>query len=141
MIIPWHFLFLPSVNNLGLFDKIVPIKNGFWILLVGTGLLILPMKIGLLILPVGTGLLILQMKIRLLILSMGTELLILPMKIGFLILPVGTGLLMNNLSQVWIMGFDHGIESHLDKIILPWICIMGFSEYLLSIEFLGLRKD
>ena len=76
------FSFLPSVNNLRLFDKIVPIKNGLWILLVGTGLLILPMKIGLLILPVGT------------------EFLTLPMKIGFLILPVGTGFLMNNLPWV-----------------------------------------
>ena len=50
---------LPSINNLGLFDKIVSMKNGLRILPVGTGLLILPMKIGLLILLVGTGLLIL----------------------------------------------------------------------------------
>ena len=38
---------LPSVNNLGFFDEIVPMKNEFWILSVGTGLLMLPMKIGL----------------------------------------------------------------------------------------------
>ena len=44
---------LLSINNLGLFNKIVPMKNGLWILLVGTGLLTLPMKLGLLILPVG----------------------------------------------------------------------------------------
>ena len=56
-------------NNFGLFDKIMPMKNGFWILPVGTGLLILPMKIGLLILLI---------KIGLLILPMGTGLLILP---------------------------------------------------------------
>ena len=44
---------LPSINNLGLFDKIMPMKNGLWILIVGTGLLTLPMKLGLLILLVG----------------------------------------------------------------------------------------
>ena len=43
---------LPSINNLGLFDKIVPMKNGLWILIVGTRLLTLPMKLGLLILLV-----------------------------------------------------------------------------------------
>ena len=32
---------LPSINNLGLFDKMVPIKKGLWILPVGTGLLTL----------------------------------------------------------------------------------------------------
>ena len=80
-----YFFSLPSINNLGLFDKIVLMKNGLWILLVGTGLLTLPMKFGLLILLVGTGLFILPMKI---------EILILPMKIGFLILPVGTGFLI-----------------------------------------------
>ena len=58
---------LPSINNLGLFDKIVPIKNGLWILPMGTGLLTLPMKIGLLILLVGIGLLILPVGIGLLI--------------------------------------------------------------------------
>ena len=45
---------LPSVNNLGFFDKIVLIKRGLWIL---------PMKIELLILPAGTGVLILPMRI------------------------------------------------------------------------------
>ena len=39
------FFSLPSVNNLGLFDKIVPMKNGLWILPVGTRLLILPVEI------------------------------------------------------------------------------------------------
>ena len=53
------FFSLPRVNNLGFFDKIVLMKNGFWILPVGTGLLILPMKIGLLILPMEIGILIL----------------------------------------------------------------------------------
>ena len=80
------FFSLPRVNNLGFFDKIVLMKNGFWILPVGTGLLILPMKIRLLILLVGTRLLILQMKIRLLILSMGIGLLILPIEIGLFFL-------------------------------------------------------
>ena len=63
----YHDIFsLPSINNLGLFDKIVPMKNGLWILPVGTGFLKLPMKIELLILLVGTGLLTLPMKIGLL---------------------------------------------------------------------------
>ena len=56
----YHDIFsLPSVNNLGLFDKIVTIKIGLRILLEGTGFLILPMKIGLLILPMEIGILIL----------------------------------------------------------------------------------
>ena len=38
------FFSLSSINNLGFFDEIVPMKNGLWILPVGTGLLILPMK-------------------------------------------------------------------------------------------------
>ena len=53
----YHDIFsLLSVNNFGLFDKIVLMKIGFRILPVGTGLLILLMEIGLLILLVGTGL-------------------------------------------------------------------------------------
>ena len=65
----YHDIFyLPSVNNLRLFDKIVPMKIGLRILSVGTGLLILPMKIGLLILPMKIGLLILPVETRLLIL-------------------------------------------------------------------------
>ena len=64
---------LPSVNNLGFFDKIVQIKKwaldivsgnlGFGYRQWELGLLILPMKIGFLILPTGTGLLILSMRI------------------------------------------------------------------------------
>ena len=50
------------------------------------------MKNGLWILPVGTGFLILSMKIELLILLVGTGLLILPMKIG----------LLNNASENWV---------------------------------------
>ena len=50
-----HIFSFPSINNLGLFDKIVPMKIGLRILLVETGLLILLMEIGLSILPVGIG--------------------------------------------------------------------------------------
>ena len=51
-----HIFSFPSINNLGLFDKIVPMKIGLRILLVETGLLILSVKFGIFMLLVGTGL-------------------------------------------------------------------------------------
>ena len=43
----YHDIYFPcqALLILGSFDKIVPMKNGFWILLVETGLLMLSMKI------------------------------------------------------------------------------------------------